>query len=439
MPRVADDFDLARIARALGDVPTVVRAEAFVYPASVAAFAGAEGAVRARPSSDHLRLYVHLPFCNYRCAFCHFATESRADRARQARYVAAVERELEWIEPGTPLSQVFVGGGTPTALDADLLDRVLAAVFARTRAHGSAVHTVEASPESVTSAHVAVLQRHGIGRVSLGVQSLDESVLASVERRHGRAEAVETLERLVRAGFIVNADLMYGLPGQTEASFAAAIDAVAAQGVHSLTLYATRVAPTSRVGRAVAREARQLDLARLLAWRALARDEAERHGFAQVRAHTFKRVGTVADRHTREVCHDERVMGLQLGVGMSARSQLGDTIYRNLRGLDAYVAAVEAGRSPVDGVMALADEDRGTKLIARTIGEGASLAPASYATAVGRPIERDHGPAIARLTEGGLLEEVGGALALTRTGRLLYDRVLVSFYPPWAIARLRAA
>jgi coproporphyrinogen III oxidase-like Fe-S oxidoreductase len=235
---------------------------------------------------------------------------------------------------------------------------------------------------------------------------------------------------------------MYGLPGQSEAEFEAAVAEVAAHGVHSLTLYAVRVAPTSSVGRAVAREGRALDLATLRRWRAVARDAATAHGYAQVRGHTFKRRGTIADRHAREVCHDERVQGLQLGVGMSARSQLLDTVYRNRRGFDAYVEAVEAGRSPVDGVQVLRDEDRATKLIARTIGEGGVLSRAAYLTAVGRPFEADHGATAAELLDAGLLEEVpgpGGGWRLSETGRLLYDRVLVRFYPPWAVARLKGA
>jgi oxygen-independent coproporphyrinogen-3 oxidase len=438
----SDDALTDAIVAALGAVPPVVRAEAFVYPAAAPAFVAADGAARPRPASDHLRLYVHVPFCAYHCRFCHFATVVGADRARQQRYVDAVIRELDWIEPGTPLSQLFVGGGTPTALAPDLLDRLLGAVFGRTRPHGTNVHTVEASPESVAPAHLAVLASHGVGRVSMGVQSLDDDVLAGVARGHGRAQALAAIDRLVGAGFIVNVDLMYGLPGQSEAGFRDAVAEVAARGVHSMTLYAVRVTPTSSVGRAVAREGRALELATLFRWRRVARDAAIERGYAQVRGHTFKRRGTIADRHVREVCHDERVQGLQLGVGMSARSQLLDALYRNRRGFDAYVEAVEAGRSPVDGVMVLRDEDRGTKLIARTIGEGGVLARAAYALAVGRSLDADHGATIAELTAAGLLEEVeadGGGLRLTATGRLLYDRVLVRFYPPAAVARLRTA
>jgi coproporphyrinogen III oxidase-like Fe-S oxidoreductase len=92
---------------------------------------------------------------------------------------------------------------------------------------------------------------------------------------------------------------MYGLPGQTEAGFRAAVDEVAAHGVHSMTLYAVGVTPTSPVGRAVAREGRALDLATLLRWRRVARDAAAAHGYAQVRGHTFKRRGTLASGTSR--------------------------------------------------------------------------------------------------------------------------------------------
>jgi oxygen-independent coproporphyrinogen-3 oxidase len=432
--RVAAGSEIERIVRAVGDVPGVVRAEAFVYPAAAPAFEDADGEERPPLSADRLRLYVHVPFCNYKCSFCHFVTRVDGSRAHRERYVAALERELLWIEPGTRLVQLFVGGGTPTALPPDLLDRLLASVFARTTPFGDDVHTVEASPESVTDAHLRVLRARGIGRVSMGVQSLDEAVLGEVHRRHGSAQVLDAVERIVGSDLILNVDLMYGLPGQTEASFRHDLETVAGRGVHSVTLYGLRVREGARVGRAL----RHADLPRILAWRRFVRRLAEDLGFTQVRPHTFKRPGTIADRHERVVCFDDRVQGHQFGAGTSARSLLGETVYRNRVSLDDYVARVEAGTSPVEAVFRMTEEDRRTKFVARTLGEGKVLRRDAYERAFGRSFESDHGALLERLAAGGLVEDVGEGWSLTETGLDLYDRVIVSFYPSRAIAWLRA-
>ena len=433
-----DEEAAERLSRALGGHPPVVHAEAFVYPAAAPAFESAPGAVRPRLAADRLRLYVHVPFCNYKCSFCHFATRVDDSRDLRERYVAAVARELEWIEPNTPLVQLFVGGGTPTALPADLLDRLLGAVFERVTPFGHEVHTVEASPESITEAHVRVLRSRGVGRVSMGVQSLEDGVLEAVHRRHGREQVTAAIDLVVGSGLILNVDLMYGLPGQTEDSFRRDLEAVAARGVHSVTLYGLRVTEKSAVGRALAAEGRRLDLARLLRWRRFVAGTAGDLGFLRVRPHTFKRPGTVADRHRRVVCFDEKVLGHQLGVGMSARSTLGEHVYRNHRGTDEYVARLEAGRSPVDAAIRLDEADRKTKFVARSLGEGLPLSRAAYERAFGVAVEREFGEPLDRLAAAGLVTRGDGSITLTETGHLLYDRVLLNFYPKRALAWLRS-
>ena len=200
------------------------------YPSSAPAYQSAPMPERERPAADQLRLYVHVPFCRYHCTFCYFAVRVGASADVMRRYVRAVIKELEWIEPGTPLSQLFVGGGTPTALPPDLLDELLGAIFARTRPYGKHVHTVETSPETISPEHIAVLKRHGIGRVSMGVQSLDASVLDTVHREQTMSQALAACDLLVGSGLIVNVDLIYGLPRQTEETFWHDISTVAAHG-----------------------------------------------------------------------------------------------------------------------------------------------------------------------------------------------------------------
>jgi oxygen-independent coproporphyrinogen-3 oxidase len=395
-------------------------------------------AERPRLGTERLRLYVHVPFCRYHCTFCYFAVRVGASREAMARYVRGLLVELRWAEPGTPLAQLFVGGGTPTALDAELLDELLEGISARTPLSREHVHTVETSPETISPAHVAVLKRRGIGRVSMGIQSLDGDVLSTVHRQQTRAQALAACTLLVEAGLIVNVDLIYGLPGQTEESFLRDLGAVAERGVPSFTLYSLRTNERTPVTK-VLREEDRFDLAHLMRWRAFVARSATDLGYTQTRWHTFKRLDTIARLHERQPCFDDAMSGYQLGIGMSARSHVGYTVYRNHDQLDVYLGRVEGGVSPVEQVFPLAEDDRMTQFVARTLGDGRKLERAGWLRTFGRPLEEDFGGVLARLADGGLVADDGATIALTERGKLVYDLVTLAFYPKraqeWLAAR----
>jgi oxygen-independent coproporphyrinogen-3 oxidase len=428
---------LDAVAAALGATPPVTHAAAHVYPAAAPAFAPSPREERVQAAARELRLYVHVPFCNYRCNFCYYATRVGDDRSQQERYVDALARELEWAPADARLSQLFVGGGTPTVLPADLLDRLLARVFERVPPTGRHGHTVEASPESLTEEHLGALRARGVHRVSMGVQSLDPDVLDGVQRRHDRRQVMDAVALAVGAGVILNVDLMYGLPRQSEDSFRRDLETIAGCGAHSVTLYDLRVTRRTPLGRSLKDEER-LDLLQLLHWRALVRDLTAELGFTQTRWHTFKRLDSIAARHERAPCFDADMQGYQLGIGMSARSHLRTTIYRNHDRLHEYVRRVEAGASPVEQVFRLGPADLRTQFVARTLGDGKPLARAAYEHAFGTPLEADYGDVVARLAGAGLVADRGEALELTELGRLVYDRVMLQFYPKHAIEWLWA-
>jgi oxygen-independent coproporphyrinogen-3 oxidase len=352
------------------------------------------------------------------------------------RYVGALQRELDWIPDGSRLTQLFVGGGTPTALPADLLDHVLGSVFGRVAREGQHVHTIETSPETLSQEHLDVIVRHGMGRVSMGVQSLVPDVLDTVHRKHEVGEALRACEMLVASGLVVNVDLIYGLPGQTPESFLADLTTLAGLGVPAVTCYSLRVTERTPVTRAVGHE--PFDLAQLMAWRAFVKESAESLGYTQTRWHTFKRMDTVAATHERLPCFDESLHGFQLGVGMSARSHLGHAVYRNHPVHNAYIERIEQGCSPVQEVFRFDDDDRRTQFVARSLGDGHPLVRAEYGTTFGHPVEDDFGPLLGRLRDGGLVDDDGEAIVLSERGKLVYDLVTLAFYPERARTWLEA-
>jgi len=429
--------DVGPIQGALGDLPAFLEGPPHVYALCSPRYQPAPKRARALPRRRTLRLYVHVPFCRYKCSFCNYAVlavRSGADRASMQRYVDAVRRELAGMPRSARLAGLFVGGGTPTALPSDLLDELLRAVFARLARRPGDVHTCESSPDTVTPAHAETMLRRGIDRVSLGVQSLQERVLETIARRHSTRQALEAVRMLVGAGLDVNVDLIYGLPGQREDDFRRDVQRAAELGVRELTLYALRPGERSAVAGALA-PGERMDLARLVRWRAVAHAAAAEAGFVQTRWHSFERAAAAKPRHPRAFGEGGNVY--QLGVGNSARSHLGARIYCNARSPQAYGRRIAAGESPVDHVFQLDEADRRILYLIGSLGDRGAIDRGHYQSAFGRCFDADYGERVERLRAADLVREDGDRIALTDTGRLLDDRVALSLYPQRALDALR--
>ena len=194
-------------------------------------------------------LYISIPFCPSRCSYCSFVSHSiEKTRRLIPDYLEKLEEELAVSgriagELGLVLQTVYMGGGTPTVLEADQLERLLEAVgrsFDLTRCRE---FTVEAGrPDTITREKLLALRRGGVDRVSVNPQTLNDAVLRQVGRRHTAAQFWEAFEAAKASGFTaVNVDLIAGLPGDTPESFRESLDRVIAAGpenitVHSLTM-----------------------------------------------------------------------------------------------------------------------------------------------------------------------------------------------------------
>ena len=190
---------------------------------------------RAGLTTTPFGLYVHVPFCATRCGYCDFNTytsDELGPGANRSEYagtaIAELRRAAETLGPDLPtVSTVFVGGGTPTLLPADDLAAVLAAARELFPMADDAEVTTEANPESVTPASMARLRAAGFTRISLGMQSAAEHVLAVLDRRHTPGRAVEAAHEARAAGFEhVNLDLIYGTPGERDEDLDLSLDAV---------------------------------------------------------------------------------------------------------------------------------------------------------------------------------------------------------------------
>jgi len=205
-----------------------------------------------------LGLYISVPFCRTKCSYCNFASDVFSKPAYE-NYVArllediAISRQLA-AELGCALDEmadsIYLGGGTPSILDAAQLLRIFAAVRGRFTVTPDAEITVECAPGTVTPALIETLLQCGVNRVSLGVQSFVDREAQSVGRLHDRTTVLNDIARLRQAGLAnINIDLIAGLPHQTRKSWAFSLAETIATGVPHVSVYMLEVDEDSRLGR----------------------------------------------------------------------------------------------------------------------------------------------------------------------------------------------
>jgi oxygen-independent coproporphyrinogen-3 oxidase len=178
-----------------------------------------------------ISIYLHVPFCRSRCLYCGCFTEIGHGPDMTERYVAAMLREAgrisDIIDPSRPAEQLAVGGGTPTFLRPGQMRTLMEGLAARFTFSAKAERSIEVDPRSVDTAYLDLLLALGFNRISFGVQDLDKQVQRNVSRVLHEQSLVDLIEHLRRQGFhAINLDLMYGLPGQTEASFRRTVDRI---------------------------------------------------------------------------------------------------------------------------------------------------------------------------------------------------------------------
>ncbi len=197
--------------------------------------------------------YVHFPWCLKKCPYCDFNSHATpADLVPHAAYADAVLRELD-RRVGEPLEaelvSIFFGGGTPSLWEPRELGRVLRAVRERFTSVAEDVEiTVECNPTSLDRARAAALREQGVGRISIGVQSLDQGRLAYLGRLHDARGALDALEAAVLEMPRVSADLMFGSPGQRAEDFLPELDRILETGVKHVSAYALTIEPGTQFG-----------------------------------------------------------------------------------------------------------------------------------------------------------------------------------------------
>lgn len=312
-------------------------------------------ALWAGEPKDALSLYLHIPFCEVRCGFCNLFTRIGAPDGLTGAYLNALDRQAgavrEALGPGEPVrfATAAFGGGTPTFLTAAELEQLCDIAEHRMGADLRAVPlSVEASPATATADRLEVLAARGATRVSLGVQSFDDSEARAAVRPQRRADVEAALGRIRDARVpVLNIDLIYGIDGQTEESWLRSLDAALAWHPEELYLYPLYIRPLTGLGRRADGTDPAWDEQRLRLYRA-GRDHLLAHGYAQQSMRMFRRADAPPQGADDYGCQTDGMIGL----GCGARSYTA-----GLHHSFDYAVGMHEIRSIVDDYVSRPDRD----------------------------------------------------------------------------------
>ncbi len=380
---------------------------------------------RAGVGSGPFGLYVHVPYCAVRCGYCDFNTylpsevgsggdpQSWLDAALAE--IALARRVLGPTAP--PLDTIFFGGGTPTLMAPSALVSVVTAARDAFGLRPGAEVTTEANPESVTPAGLRELRGGGINRISFGMQSAVPHVLAALDRRHTPGRVTEAVGWAREAGFEqVSVDLIYGAAGESDADWAASVEAAIALDPDHVSAYALVVEEGTRLARQVRRGEVEAPDDDVLAARYEVADQLlAAAGYRWYEVSNWARPGAEC-RHNLGYWSE----GSWWGVGPGAHSFAGDgdsgVRWWNVRQPAAYTARLASGRSPAAAREQLGPDERRFERLMLEVRLRAGLAATDLddATRI-RALQ---------LVKEGLLSRMHGRFVLTRQGRLLADLVV---------------
>jgi putative oxygen-independent coproporphyrinogen III oxidase len=364
-------------------------------------------------------VYVHVPFCAALCSYCDFnryipgADDLEAYAEAALAEIALARRVLGDRAPAA--ATVFFGGGTPTLLPPARLAALLEAIRGAFGLAPGAEVTVEANPETVEPGMLRDLRAAGFTRISLGMQSAREHVLAALERVHSPGRAVAAAAQAREAGFAhVSLDLIYGTPAETDADWEASVRAALAAGVDHLSAYGLSVEPGTRLHARVRSGAPAPDDD------VLARRYRTADALLADAGLRWYEVSNWAAAPGARCAHN---LGYWRsadwwGIGPGAHSHVGGVRWWNVLHPRTYAARLAAGASPAAGRERLGAAERRTEriMLELRLAEGLALdglGAGAAAAAAGQA-------AAGRLDAGALAD---GRAALTLDGRLLGDAV----------------
>ncbi|AMV23618.1 Oxygen-independent coproporphyrinogen-III oxidase 1 [Gemmata sp. SH-PL17] len=371
------------------------------------------------PWLDPRTAYIHVPFCAHHCGYCDFAVTAGQDHLIDL-YLDALAAELATLGAPRPVESLFIGGGTPTHLSANQLERLLEAI---TRWLPSALEgtsrefSIEANPDSLTEEKAAVLAAVGVNRVSIGVQSFRPESLAVLDRRHAPEHIGRAVEVTRKHIATVSFDLIFGAPGSTLASWCADLDAALAFAPQHVSTYGL----TYEKGTPLWKRQHRGQVAPVpeddeLAMYERAMDRLAEAGFEHYEISNFARPGFRC-RHNERYWANEAYYGF----GVGAARYVHGARELNVRDTKLYIRKALSGEPVAFQREELEPRARAFETMATQLRRADGINRTRFHEQTGFALDTLAPAALALLRENALVSDNGSDVRLTRRGKCVAD------------------
>ncbi|MFC6315103.1 radical SAM family heme chaperone HemW [Lapidilactobacillus achengensis] len=380
----------------------------------------------AQVSRQQAAVYIHIPFCDHICYYCNF-NKVLINGQPVHDYLVALLAEIRLTlaqHPDVTIGTIYFGGGTPSALPAAELDFLLTGVQELLPFRGQEV-TFEANPNDLLDGDkLAILQAHGVNRLSIGVQSFNDTVLKKIGRTHTARQAVQAVEQAQQAGFDnISIDLIYRLPGQDLVDFQRSLRQALALEIPHYATYSLILERKTVFYNLMRRGKLQLPSQDMEAdMYQLAMDTLNAHGIEQYEISNFARPG-FQSQHNLVYWHNEYYFGF----GAGASGYLGQTRYQNFGPIQQYLQPLAQEQLPILTSEQITTNQQIEEQLFLGLRLNAGVEKARFQERFGRSILAVYPQVIPRLIQQGLLVDLGPAYALTERGRFVGNDVFADF------------
>ncbi len=360
-------------------------------------------------------LYVHIPYCKSKCYYCDFYSGSGL--GHEGEYIDAVldEFKLRAREINEPYTTVYIGGGTPSSLSRDNLFKLLDGISENVDIDALDEYTVEVNPEDIDESLLATLLAKGVNRISMGIQSLNDSELVAVGRRHNAAKAIESARLIAHYFSNYSFDLIFGLPGQSVASLKKSLDQLLELNPPHISVYLLSYEPGTRLyGQLIAGKVEEIEDEMAQEMYLLISETLDKVGYVHYEISNYALPG-YESKHNSSYWFSVPYLGL----GAAAHSFDGETRRYNPSRLLQYIEKISAGNLAV----IVEDENDDNKLndiIITRLRTLKGLAKDDISESQYSRLE----PTIGKLTGMGLLERIGERVRIPADKWLLSDNIL---------------
>ncbi|MFH1403794.1 MAG: coproporphyrinogen-III oxidase family protein [Candidatus Altiarchaeota archaeon] len=391
-----------------------------------------------------IALYVHIPYCLNKCAYCHYVSDVAEDEKEQDRYVDYLKKEVELVSrifnlKDKRVGSVHIGGGTPTTLKTPVLIELIDKVKEHFRVDEKAEVTLESCPKSIIrrvgEGGFGGLIDKGVSRLSIGIQSFNNKVLNIAGRKHTGRQAKQSVKLARDAGFgNINVDMMIGLPGQDTSNIHRDLEYLSMLEPESLTLYHLRLKSSVPMYDLLMEDSGRFpDIESSLTMDLMYRTYLDGLGYHEDPVNWFNKQKKYEYRHQLDKWGDKTDL---VALGVAGYSHLNNTQYYNHCRLEDYYNMLDQNRPPVHVGKKIPAAEQGRRHVIFRIKTRAGVDKKEYAEKYGASIDEEFAGILQTLAEQDLIHDTQDHVRLTDKGILFADEIARLFYSPEVDQRL---